>query len=215
MQGETMGFNLMDVQRGITWDAFLFFWFLILLLAVVCFRLFLLARQLWPLLGGGLPSKPAPGADSRANQVAAAGLAGRLSLASLARERSEIAAIIVESLKTAEPRFAYLWATCRNHAEAIKRLGWVTLFVSFVEMIWRASENIRWLANDKLGMENSTLFLPDLLSNFGAGLIVCAFAYTVWAFADGALARRQASWNDLCGSAEKFVSEPEDEPKSE
>jgi hypothetical protein len=95
---------------------------------------------------------------------------------------------------TPEHEFVQVWESCSNKVRSIKR--WI-----FVALFWTILVAVTLLRNNFLVVTEQKRLWPgafygstaEMLTIFALGILVCAVLYTVCAFYEGALERRQES----------------------
>lgn len=100
----------------------------------------------------------------------------------------------------------YSWETCSNKIQSMKRLIFVTLFVTILLAAVSLRDSLVELAVQKaFGIAFVSGGIMEALTMFVLGIFVCTAIYAACALCEGALAHRRTLWNH---SATSTVDRP-------
>lgn len=109
-------------------------------------------------------------------------------------------------LPESEGDVLYSWETCSNKIQSMKRLVFVTLFVTILLAAVCFRDGLMELAVQKaFGIAFVSGGIVEVLNMFVLGVFVCTVIYAACALCEGALSRRMTRWNH---SATNTVSRP-------
>jgi len=115
---------------------------------------------------------------------------------------------VLQVLRVAEIRFAYLWERCYADVESTRRASALTFLVSLVMVAYGASPTYSMYFNDSNRPGSFCLFLTaeQLLALLALGWSGCGALYFMSSFFERALADRKTSWKYLCATLRNELS---------
>jgi len=112
---------------------------------------------------------------------------------------------ILRALQMADVKFRSIWGNSKIQIAEIKRLLWLTSLLSSFAFVSSAFPTWReFFHNSKLTAFGALLeAIPRLFDWVSLAFLACAILYTIWAFLDGTLRRRQVCWEHFYSRATK------------
>jgi hypothetical protein len=173
-------------------------------------RLGRLARRLYRYSGGRILPENIVKEEVEPDLLAASALASRVSNRTALERQVDSgssaegvgAEKVLQVLRAAEIRFAYLWERCSADVESTKRASLLTFLVSLAMVAYGASPTYYLYFNNGNLPGSYCLFLTaqQLLALLALGWSCCAALYLTSSFFERALADRKTSWKYFCAT---------------